>query len=209
MSIITQFFQGGVHFTDPRWLPKGYFESSDLGMSNGAASFDFFSTANGWTYLSSLGTAVDTDYAADTWKTLLSVSTQAGYMSGVVGPTMATATDTTTFGVAVDGGAEITVAVVGAGTVPRCFLGFPIPRTLYTTADESGQGFFMASDKSRIGPGTVSTDPILMPVQRGLLQGVGMIRFTNSLVVRCKTTQAQTATAAQERQSGVIWQRMY
>ncbi len=210
MSTVSQFFLGGPHFTDPRWLPKGYGDSGQVGMSNSAASFDYFSTANGWTYLGRLGTAVDSDYSADTFKTLLSVSTQAGYLAGVVGPKMATATDTTTFRITVDGGSAVSIAIVGAGTSVRCFLAHSVPRNLYNVSDVSGQGDALASDKMRLIYGAgYSAEAILLPVQRGLTQGVGLVRFTSSLLVECKTTQAQTGTGSQERQSGVIWQRMY
>lgn len=201
---------GGPHFSDPRRLPKGYIESGATGMSNHDISFDYFNAVAGWTYLGEMGTGLDTSFSADTWLELLSVSGQAGYMAGAIGPTMATATDTTTFGVAVDGAPEVEIPIVGAGTNVRCVLGYPIPRTLYTSADATGHGFALASDKSRIAPGDpASADAIMMPVQRGLLQGVGMLWFSTSLVVRCKTTQAQATTTARERRSGVIWQRMY
>lgn len=209
MSVFSQFFQNGVHFTDPRWLPQGYGEEGVVGMSNSAASFDYFNVANGWTYLGRLGTAVDTNYSADTFKTLLSVSTQAGYLAGVVGPKMVTATDTTTFRITVDGGSAVSIAIVGAGSAVRCYLGFPVPRSLYTTADVSGYGGQLASDKMRMLFGVSATEAILLPVSRCLMQGMGLLRFTSSLLVECKTTQAQSGTAAQERQSGVIWQRMY
>lgn len=206
LAAIAAALGGGIHFTDPRWLPKGYGESGGVGMSDHANSFNYFSTANGWTYLGALGTAVDTNYSAATWKELLNVSGQAGYMIGAVGPTMATATDTTTFGVAVDGATEVEIAIVGAGTNVRCFLGSPVDRGLYSSTDSSAQGYPLASDKSRV---VATANAIMLPVQRGLQQGIGMLRFTSSLVVRCKTTQAQANTGSQERQSGVIWQRMY
>ncbi len=210
MSTVSQFFLGGPHFTDPRWLPKGYGESGQMGMSNSAVSFDYFSAANGWTYLGNFGTAVDTGYSADTFKTLLSVSTQAGYVAGMVGPKMTTATDTTTFRITVDGGSAVSIAIVGAGTNVRCFLGFPITRALYTTADTGAHGYPLASDKMRVAVApAVNSEGIFLPVQRALAQGMGLLRFTSSLLVECKTTQTQTGAGSQERQSGVIWQRMY
>jgi len=151
------------------------------------------------------GVAVDSNFSADTYKTILNQATGPGVMWGAVSPAISNGADTITMRITRDGGTAVTIAVAPGTVSYRLFLGSFTDRATFTTA---GIGFDVAnmqndtSSKAFYNAGTNS--PVFVPSWSGA-RGVGGLYFSSSLLVEMKVTNAVSATANQERQAAVIY----
>lgn len=190
------------HFTDPRRLPK-------ILTANGAVAKyanSSIAVAQFWVAVGISGAYTNTDFSADTYKTIVS-TTGAGYVSAIIGPSMTNNSDTTTFRITVDGTAyTITVDAYNAGD--RAALGFVAGGGYYTTADQWNSPYDFGADTGDLGIlrlGSTSGLSQFWPVPHLLVNGAGMLAYSRSLVVEIKETTAQTGTANVERRAGVIY----
>jgi hypothetical protein len=195
MSTLSQFFSsgGGVHTSDPKQLTRVTGNSFNLRIGT---SVDISSSS---TFYTKATTALNTDFVADTYKTLVSVTSGAGFVSGILGPAQSAASETTTFRITVDGTATTLAVTLPASTGHRACLG----RFRYYSASATDPRD-LTSDIGSAGASVVAvgTTPImaLTPAQSQAL-GVGMLRYARSLTIEVKHSAGVTATASAERQS--------
>jgi len=211
MSNFSQFVGGGVFITDATLLPRYSVGSSSLlrvaGTTNVAATTVAFYTG-GVASIDRIPSSVqdDTNWTADTYKTITTV-TGAGYFSGFVGPTAASAGDITTLEVTVDGGTAQEVAMPAQNNGDRVFAGSATGLAFFwggtqiqpmDLAGTSSDGFI-----ANVGGATNAYVCPLAPHDVWALGGY-LVNFTSSLLVRAKHSQNLTTTTARERRSAAI-----
>jgi hypothetical protein len=209
MSIESKFgigSSGGVHFKDPREMWKLIASSTAVQNLGSSTTASTAAVSGFFTEMAIRGLADDTNWSADIYKTLLSVSSGAGLVSHVVGPTGLAGTPTTTFEITVDG-ALYTVPVVATTTGQRAVLG-PVINEL------TEGGAFTTAKNYALGTISVSSDKTtdrLLNTYYANIPGWGFIRtsgtpclvFRQSLLIRAKSSEANSTTTNQERQSAV------
>lgn len=186
---------GGIHFSDP-WLmmPQigatgGFRVHDSAGAAQNCATTAFF------TEMARRGLQDQTDWTANTYKTLLSVSSGKGLVYWVNGPTAGGA-ETTTFEITVDGVlVEIAVGALASGerAVLHCGMG---AGGLFTTANQFilPDVETLKSDKATFG---ASPTGMAVPVWSAVaLLGVPMLKFKTSLLVRAKHSASITNSTA-------------
>jgi hypothetical protein len=193
---------GGVNFTDPREFLRAISTSSTTTMINASsASAGTAATAGFWTQLALQGVADNTNWTANTYKTILSISSGMGYVSHLFGPAGLAGTPTTTFEITVDG-VLTEIPVVALSTAQRAILGPLLQGTAYTTANHINTG----STAINAGKDTYSVTStgvqVLGPMALRFM-GVPCLKFSQSLLIRMKSSEDNSTTANQERQSGV------
>ena len=158
-----------------------------------------------WTaFAASWGTAVDSNFDSDTYKTLLDV-TGSGLLAGCIGPSAGGA-ESTTIKVTVDG-TETTKATAVANVSRVCFGNWLGRGTEYTTANNWTDALYdLDADKDALTllayPTTGGT--FYYPIPWPALFMRPMIKFDTSLKVEMKHSTAITGTGSNERQSGVV-----
>lgn len=188
---------GGAMFTDPdrfaKWQPNSANLSDGTNVATAAA---FFSG------MDDQGVHVDTDFTADTYKTIASIS-GAGEMIGAVGPTAGGA-ETTTFRITVDGVVTAVAVLIASGD--RAFLG-PLSHLDQAVA---GTGVPWTGDQDDLdgtkrisNPG--SLDKFVFSSTAARAYGLPRLRFETSLLVEMKHSANVTATASRERRAGVFY----
>ena len=205
MSVFSQFFTGpgseAPHFTDPRKMQKFVGDQTVTKFSNNAASATGF-----WDAVAFNGVYTDTNFSADTYKTILNVTGSAGVLLWCIGPVMVNATDNTTFRVTVDSIAY-TVVVEAYNANDRAGIGPLIMTDVFTTTNNFNTPNFtrvgVAGDFSVVHP---DTNAHLFPTSTAFMLGTSMLKFNSSLLVEVKCTTAQSGTASRERRSGLCYQ---
>lgn len=197
--------KSGIHFTDPREFFRAIVGDVNLcvmpiggtGVNSQAAGF--------FTEVGLRGVADNTNWTAATYKTILSV-TGKGYVFNCFGPTGLAGTPTTTFEITVDGGAALTVAVVATTTAQRAVLGAMDPdvnlSSLFTTAkipQKGPDGYDAGKTTQKFS----TASPGLWPLNTLRLFGTPALIFQSSLLIRMQTSENNSTTTNQERQSGV------
>lgn len=215
MTIETQFginTGGGVHFKDPREMWKFVSESAGALQAYGASTTATTAgTAGFFTEMAIRGVADDSNWSANTYKTILSVSSGAGLVSHLIGPTGLAGTPTTTFEITIDG-TLYTIPVVATTTLQRAVLG-----ALINELTEGGA--FNTAKNYALGTKSVSSDKTTDRVITSYfanIPGWGFLRtmgtpcliFRQSLLIRMKSSEANSTTTNQERQSAVQY-RMF
>ena len=192
---------GGSRITDPRDLPKvitvGDSATTGLSMmtSTNPGETDF------WTYWNTRGVAVDSNNAADTYKTLVNLS-GAGVLYAVVSQAIANGADTVSVRFTRDGATPVVVTYAPGTLGYRLYLGWVSPNaigaalgmsTLDTSTYVTARDALLATTSWKI-----PDIPQLDLFGRGL-------KFESSMLVEVKATNAQNGTTNQERQAGVIY----
>ncbi len=203
---------GGIHFSDPREFFRA------LSVTGGVLSvMDASGTTTGdqaagfFTEMGRRGVADNTNWTADTYKTLLSISSGMGYVSHLIGPIGLAGTPTTTFEITVDG-TLYTVAVTATGITQRAVLG-PIPQSsagvFFTTAKSSAYGAnaIDAGKTTQTFAGTV-LNPEILPWSTLRMLGTPCLVFRNSLLIRAKSSESNSTTTNNERQSAIQYMVM-
>lgn len=190
----------GPHFKDPRLMPRWYAKYPWLDGGNAYQSDTF------WTKLGQQGVTENTDWTAGSWKTLLSVSGNAGQVAMLIGPSVAAVTDTTTWEITVDG-VETTLSMPGDASMvsaARAFLGHGHNGLLYTSNDVfSSPGTAFTGNTVWYDTGGTNMDVFSFPYLLAL--GTPLLVFEHSLLVRCQLSASQTATTNRERRAGVMY----
>lgn len=194
---------GGVHFSDPREFHRAAYLASKLNsFEAGAGAADLSSVAGFFTNIALSGVADDTNWTADTYKTILSISSGKGYVASMVGPTGLAGTPTTTFEITVDG-VLYTVAVTATTTGHRAVLGaVGTTSAFFTTAVVP----FIPPDSIEATKAveTVITQVGTMPTWQGMrLLGTPCLQFNTSLLIRMKSSESNSTTTNVERRSAV------
>lgn len=186
----------GVHFSDP-WLFLPYTPvATSLEVADSAAAQQDSSTVAFFTEMARRGLQDTTNWTADTYKTLLSVTSGKGLVGCVVGPT-AGGSSTTTFEFTVDG-VLTEIAVTGVASGDRAILTCmgPFPGGAFTNnVPQYGNGEALDSNKQVFGDvySAISNVP---PWWFTSFMGTPMLRFNNSLLIRAKHSASITNSTA-------------
>lgn len=206
MSTLQQFFGGaGNLFTDPnrfpKWISIGNTTTTGLNWNNQ----HFFGEADFWTQVNVNGLATDSNFSADTYKTLANLSGR-GVCYGVFSPAISNSGDSITLRITVDGVAY-TLTAIAPGTVDyRAFWGFVLPFNVFSTSSTVGSMFGNGLNASKsVHDIATSTSGNIVGLSVCQIFGAGL-KFDTSLLVEVKVTSAQSGTANNERQAGVLYQ---
>lgn len=198
----------GVNFTDPKKFDRNLCLSSGLRIFDSSVSGSASTAAGFFTNGVLGGVDDDTNWTADTYKTLLNVSSGSGLLGALVGPTALAGTPTVTWRITVDGTAH-TVAVVHSTTAQRAVLG--------AAFQDGGAGSFYTSGFWPYrAPDSVSSDKTTQRFGSGLglvlppwatirALNIPVLEYTTSLLVECKTSETNSTTTNQERRALVTY----
>lgn len=160
--------------------------------------------ASCWSTVLHSGTAVDTAFTADTWKTIVSTSS-AGELSYIIGPT-SSGSDTTTFGVTINGGAEVEIPVTVTSGQRALLYSAAGGADAFTSANRWGLEIGRIAADAKTFTGTSAT--LLPSVIATRHLGAPLLEWSVSFQLRIKHSADITATANQGRQSGCSY-RLY
>lgn len=186
----------GIHFKDP-WLLQPYtatatsVEIVDTGGLNKDSSTTAF-----WTEFAGLGLQDTTNWTADTFKTLVTVSSGKGLVSHLIGPT-AGGSSTTTFEITNDG-VLTTIVVSGLASGQRAVLtaaGLIQSSPVATTTPGLPNGAALASNK-QIFAEAPNAASLVATHQFMASFGVPQLRFNTSLLIRAKHSASITNSTA-------------
>jgi hypothetical protein len=195
---------GGINFTDPRQLQRSTALAGNIVIADSALSQPGSTAAGYFTEIALRGFADNTNWTADTYKTLLSVTSGSGLLSHLVGPTALGSAPTTTFDITVDGGTAYEIAVTATASGQRAVIGPAVGPALFTTAAEYLRGP-SAVDTNRMVDVVGGTYIPAWPAIR--LMPIPCLEFKLSLLVRAKSSENNSTTTNQERQSGGQYKR--
>jgi hypothetical protein len=208
MSTYAQFLSGGgggAHTNNPRQLSRVANSSSSTVMRQQNTEV----LSNVAQFFTNLTAQLDTDWVADTFKTVVSISSGSGFVSAMVGP-VPPSTSAITFRVEVDGVTTDIAFPSVSGTTHRPILGRVRNRSASAT-DPRDLFSDIHNGTTNVGSGvqTVTASGgqgvmVLTPVQCHL-SGAGMLRFERSFSLQMKGAVANTVTTAFERRCGVLY----
>jgi hypothetical protein len=157
-----------------------------------------------WTEMGERGVAVDSDYTANTYKTILNITSGRSLTAAIIGPTMV-GTDTTTFEITRDGGGAQEIAITGSAGLRAGLIVGALTAAAYTTAGTWGNSYFDFNAGKTLG--TMTTALVIPAIEYMTLQGTPLLICNQSLLIRIKNSANVTGTASQERQSGVMYRQ--
>jgi hypothetical protein len=192
------------NFQDPRKFLRGLCASSVLAVIPETPAIVAATSASFFTESAKRGIADDTNWTANTYKTILSTS-GSGIVHSLVGPTGLAGTPTTEWEFTVDGVLYPTVSVVATTTGQRAYLGATQPADggsiTFGIQAVGDVGINAAKDTIRDGGGgTYSYLPGWRFVR---LFNVPCLEWTQSILVRARTTENNSTTTNQERQTSI------
>lgn len=199
---------GSGHYTSARKLMRFVYASGSIGINDGGA-VDLLTTANGWTSVSYFGTALDSNFVADTWKTVANL-TGPGLFYGAIGPTASNNADITSMRFTRDGGSAVTIAMTNTASANRAMIlaAKPMRSDAFTSASNPvtlwGTYASVDSNATRY---PFDWGAQILPQDEAEGRGARMVEFETSLLVEMKITNAQSTTTNQERQAGVLWRK--
>ncbi len=197
-----------LNFTDPTKFDRNLCLSSGLRIFDSSVSGSASSVAGFFTNGALSGVDDDTNWTADTWKTILSVSSGAGQVAALVGPTSLAGTPTTTWRITVDG-IPYTIAVVHSTTAQRAVLGSAFQ-------DGVASGYYVTAYFPYRAPDSVSADKTTQRFGTALglvlphwptirVNNIPVLEYRTSLLVEAKTSENNSTTANQERRSYIMY----
>lgn len=194
MALFTQ--SNGIHFSEP-WLFQPYTATATSveivdtgGVNRDSATVAF------WTEFAGLGLQDTTNWTANTYKPLLTVSSGKGLVGAVIGPTAGGA-ETTTFEFTVDG-VLTEIAVSGLTSGQRAVvIATGIVQSGPATTTTPGLPFnaALASNK-QIFSDSPSATSLIATHQFMASFGVPQLRFNQSLLIRAKHSASITNSTA-------------
>jgi hypothetical protein len=189
---------GGTNFKEP-WLlnpytaPVAALEVYDSGNAKRDASTTAF-----FTEMARRGLQDQTNWTADTYKTILSVSSGSGLVAAYVGCT-AGGVETHTVEITVDGVLkELVISGLASGERACLFAAAPHADDFFTTAGAFALSGAEALDSNKQIWGAVqnATESLLVPWVFITMQGIPCLRFNQSLLIRAKhSTNITNSTA--------------
>ncbi len=202
--------ENGAFFTDPRLMHQAF--GTRIALNNGAFEiYDnttgrFSDEANFFTRVGVVGTAVDTNWTANSAKTILS-SSNGGFCSAIIGPVQATLGDTCKFRLTLDGVLYPDINYTAGAAAERPILGAVAYNGTYTSAGLDSQGYSdLSTDKkwSKIDGATVS--PHILSVENSRALGRALLAWKTSILLEIEISTNLTTTTNQERQAGIVYQ---
>lgn len=198
----------GIHFTDPREFYRAQTEYQSLCNITDAGTAAACSSTGFYTEQARRGVSDNTNWTADIYKTLLSV-TGMGLVSNLLGPASLAGTPTTTFRITVDG-TVYTVPIVLTTTAVRAVLGAVSPDgnagTAFTTAKVMDRGgVSITADKTTQ---YIGNNGGFMPWSTLRLLGTPCLIFRQSILIEAKSSESNSTTTNQDRQSCVQYMVM-
>lgn len=194
---------GGINFKEP-WILQPYTATAaSLQIQSSGGADQTSATVAFFTEMARRGLQDTTDWTADTYKTLLSVSSGKGLVAAIVGPTPG-GSSTTTFEITVDGVlTEIAVATSSGkrallssfGAVVSGPVGTNVPAYAGSAALDSGKQIFSDVTAS---PSYIATHQFMAAF------GVPQLRFNQSLLIRAKHSASITNSTATSY-SGIVY----
>ena len=210
-DIATKFGLGGSagpHFTDATWFQKTLAVDTTIYI-RGIATTRTSQAAEFWTAaIAARGVADDTNWTADTYKTIANIS-GAGLLYDAIGPAGLAGTPTTTMRITVDGVAY-TIAETATTTAHRLILGACF------ISDSTGAAFTVAANFANgvdsINAGktaqTVVTNGVwITDIGFMSMMGTPALYFGTSLLVEMKSSETNSTTTNRERSSGLIYRK--
>lgn len=203
MTVLSSLFGGalaGNEVTTIAKLTKASRASANI-TDNESSAGNAATAAGFFTNIALHGADVDTNWTADTYKTLATIS-GAGVMVSVITPTL-NAAEVATLEVTVDGGTAQTLAITMAGAAERGIVGAFFPGSV-SASSVTYRGIRLAGLDS--AKRYVNTDTLALPATHyAKLYGMRTLRFETSLLVRMKTSVSLSTTTNQERRCGVTY----
>lgn len=206
MSTLSQFFSssGGPHTSNPKQLTRIAVPAANIVVRQQTTE----TAANVAGFFTACTAQLDTDWVADTYKTLLSISSGSGFVSAIIGPGAPSSSFmTTTFRIEVDG---VTVDIpvgfsVNTNTRP-CLGRFRHKSASATDPRDilSDLNTAAANVPATLQIGSTLLAMALTPFQC-ISSGIGMLRYERSLSVQIKTSSAQTTTTNVDRRCGIFY----
>lgn len=188
---------GGPGLKNPNDMTRILGLASRFAMTNVATTVVAANAAGFFTEAALRGIADDTNWTADTYKTILSVSGGAEVYN-IIGPTGLAGTPTTTFEITVDG-VLYEIAMTATTTGHRAMLG----AMMVTASDNLYGPDGVTSDKSALILTTYQGD--ISPWQRADFYGMPRLSCKTSLLIRMKSSENNSTTTNVERRSAVIY----
>lgn len=185
----------GANFTDPKQLSRSEIAPATLEWINGSAFAITTDLTAAFTGLTSSGLADTTDWATDTYKSLLSVS-EPGELLAYIGPTSGAAcTHTVEF--TVDGVVtEIPIAVSTGTRRPVLHSGGPMVKTAMMTANAMPAAYYgpLSTSKREFSNPTAA---VAIPLwHQAMSLSMPRLTWKSSLLVRAKNSLAITNSTA-------------
>ncbi|MBI1778507.1 MAG: hypothetical protein HYR63_24475 [Proteobacteria bacterium] len=157
------------------------------------------------------GMYLDSSWTANTYKTLLDITSVAGFATAFVGPTLASQNDTVTWKVTIDG-VSVERTITAQAATQRTLLGLALTDSAFIVGPGGALNLFssgVSGDLTTFYAQTASYNLLPLTVQPALSLGCTVLQFANALKVEAKTSAAINATANLEQRSGVVYQRVY
>lgn len=187
---------GGIHFKEP-WLLMPYTPvATSLECYDSGAGANDSATTGFFTEMARRGLQDQTNWTADTYKTLLSVPSGKGLVAGLCGPTAGGA-ETTTFEFTADGVlTEVAVGPLASGE--RALLLAHGPTTIGTFESQTNVepgAEALDADKATFGAVTFTASHIF-PWKMIANMAIPCLRFNQSLLIRAKHSASITNSTA-------------
>lgn len=182
----------GINFTEPKRLRPTCATAGDLLIRDSASGDQGSSATAFFTEMARRGLQDTTNWTADTYKTILSV-TGAGEVAAYIGCTAGGA-ETHTVEFTVDGVVS-TVTIAGLASGERgCLWTKAEIGPVYTTTILWANPYAEALDADKATWGGMATNPYMPPWRS--MQGIPCLQFNQSLLIRAKHSASITNSTA-------------
>lgn len=190
---------GGFHFKEPWLFMPAAHAVADLQIDNAAGSAPASSTTAFFTEMALRGFQDTTNWTADTYKTLLNVSSGKGLLAALVGPTAGGAS-TTTFEITADGVLTEIAIVVASGERANLNSGLATSSVFTSAGVWNTPGVeALKADKATF-VGKAGTLPLWSWLK---MSGTPLLRFNQSLLIRAKHSASITNSTATAYSGGM------
>lgn len=184
----------GIHFKEPWEFPAYAATAANLNVYDSGAVQRTSATTNFFTEMARRGLQDTTNWTANTYKTLLSVSSGKGLVSAVIGCT-AGGSETTTIEFTVDGGAAVEIAVAVASGQRAALIPILGEVAFFTGTDTwKPSAEALVAGKNQFSESI--TNAFILPWSAVHIMGVPCLKFKKSLLIRAKhSTDITNSTA--------------
>jgi len=196
----------GVNFTDPGYLGRWLVPAANLTIWDSAGTATVTTAAAFFTEIGNRGVAVDSNWTADTYKTILSSATWTQSHT-LIGPTGLAGTPTTTFEITVNG-VVYTIPITATTTGQRAVLGIVFQTNIASTSNQFVLGAASMDASKKVSVLGTTNVPYVRNWASIDNYGTPVLDAKISLSVRMKTSENNSTTANQERQCGIVYRTL-